>query len=154
MGFHNILPANSDTVLTISSFGNMIYQARGLTQTLEVIGASSQLERTINGTLVDLSAPQFRKYASKISAPDNTDAPPLDNVWPGKHVTVECACALAYLTSGGNGPHGRTPVSGSEYIEGAYTFYRPILEMLVRSHEEHFDEWKNVIGWSLDLEEV
>lgn len=154
MTFHNILPADSDTLLTITSFGNMLYQARGATQTLEVIGAAAQAERTINGTLLDLSAPQFRKYSSKINVGDVTNAPPLDNVWPGMHVTVECAVGLAYLTSGGNGPHGRTPVSGSEYVEGAYTFYRPVLEMMVMGHEEHFDEWKNVIGWSLDLEEI
>lgn len=152
--FENVLPANSDTILSITHFGNMLYQARGLSQTLEVIGAASQLERTINGTLVDLSNPQFRKYASKISVPDNVNAPPLDNVWPGMEVIVECACSLSYLTSGGNGPHGRDEVSGSAYVEGAYTFYRPVLTMRVVNHEEHFDEWKNIIGWSLDLEEV
>lgn len=152
--FENILPANSDTILSISSFGNMLYQARGLSQTLEVISASVQLERTINGSLVDLSAAQFRKYASKITCPSDVNAPPIDGVFPGMQVTVECAVGLAFLTSGGNGPHHRTPVSGSQYTEGAYTFYRPELTMLVRNVETHFDEWKNVIGWSLDLEEV
>lgn len=132
----------------------MLYQARGLSQTLEVIGEASQLERTINGTLVDLSAPQFRKYASKISAPSDVNAPPLDGVFPGMHVTVQCVVALSYLTSGGNGPHHRTPVSGSTYTEGAYTFYRPELEMRVKAAETHFDEWKNIVGWTLDLEEI
>jgi hypothetical protein len=71
--FENILPANSDTLLTISSFGNMLYQARGLSQTLEVIGEATQQERTINGTLVDISAAQFRKYASTINSPNDTN---------------------------------------------------------------------------------
>lgn len=153
-GFENILPANSDTILTISSFGNMLYQARGLTQTLEVIGEATQLDRTINGTLIDMSVAQFRKYSSKISAPSDVNAPPLDGVFPGMEVTVGCAVGLAYLTSNGNGPHHRNPVSGSLYTDGAYTFYRPELTMRVRSVETHFDEWKNVIGWTLDLEEV
>lgn len=152
--FHNVLPADSDTLLSISSFGNMLYQVRGATQTLDVIGAASHLERLINGALADFAAPQFRKYASKITSPSDVNAPPLDNVWPGMQVTVECALTLCYLTSGGNGPHGRTPVSGSQYVEGAYTFYRPVLTMRVVHHEQHFDEWKNVIGWTLDLEEV
>ena len=52
-GFENILPANADTLLTISSFGNMLYQARGLSQTLEVISEATQQERTINGTLIN-----------------------------------------------------------------------------------------------------
>lgn len=152
--FENILPANSDTLLTISSFGNMLYQARGLTQTLSVIGAATQLERTINGNLVDFSAAQFRKYASKINSPNDTNSPPLDGVFPGMQVTVQCVVGLAYLTTGGNGPHHRAEVSGSVYTEGAYTFYRPELTMRVRSVETQFDEWKDIVGWSLELEEV
>lgn len=153
-GFENVLPAAADTILSISSFGNMLYQARGLSQTLEVIGEATQQERTINGTLLDLSNPQFRKYASTVTAPSDVNAPPLDGVWPGMTVTVECAVSLAYLTSGGNGPHNRAEVSGSSWTEGAYTFYRPMLTMLVKKVETHFDEWKNIVGWSLDLEEV
>jgi hypothetical protein len=153
-GFENVLPANSDTLLTISSFGDMLYQARGLSQTLEVIGEATQQERTINGTLVDISAPQFRKYSSTINSPNDTDAPPLDGVWPGMIVTVQCGVTLAYLTSGGNGPHNRPEVSGSSYVLGAYTFYRPELTMMVKKVEQHFDEWKCVVGWTLDLEEV
>jgi hypothetical protein len=152
--FENILPANSDTLLTISSFGNMLYQARGLSQTLSVIGEATQQERTINGTLVDISAAQFRKYASTINSPNDTNAPPLDGVFPGMIVTVQCAVGLAYLTVGGNGPNHRTEVSGSAYTDGAYTFYRPELTMMVKTVETQFDEWKNVVSWKLDLEEI
>jgi Neuraminidase (sialidase) len=152
--FENILPANADTILSISSFGNMLYQARGLTQTLSVIGEATQQERTINGTLVDISAAQFRKYSSKINSPNDVNAPPLDGVFPGMVVTVQCAVGLAYLTSGGNGPHHRPEVSGSTYTDGAYTFYRPELTMMVKTVETQFDEWKNVVGWSIELEEV
>lgn len=154
MPFENILPTNADTILSISSFGNMLYQARGLTQTLSVIAEATQQERTINGTLTDISAAQFRKYASTINVPNDVNAPPLDGVFPGMIVTVECAVGLAYLTSGGNGPHHRPEVSGSSFIEGAYTFYRPELTMMIKTVETQFDEWKNIVGWKLDLEEV
>lgn len=153
-GFDNVLPANSDTILSISSFGNMLYQARGLSQSLEVIGEATQVERTINGTLIDLSNPAFRKYKSTITSPSDVSAPPLDGVWPGMEVTVECVNEISYLTSGGNGPFNRPEVSGSSYEQGAYTFYRPVLTMLVRTVELHMDEWKCVIGWSMELEEV
>lgn len=152
--FENILPAGSDTILTISSFGNLMFQARGLTQTLSVIGAATQQERTINGNLVDISAAQFRKYASKITVPSEVDTPPLDGVFPGMTVTVGCAVGLAYLTTGGNGPNHRPEVSGSSYVQGAYTFYRPELTMMIKTVETQFDEWKNVVGWTLELEEV
>jgi hypothetical protein len=152
-GWENILPANSDTLLTISSFGNMLYQARNLNQTLEVIGEASQLERTINGTLADFSAPQFRKYSSKITIPNDVNAPPFDGVFPGMQVSVGCAVGLSFLTGLPGAPH-RTPVSGSLYTDGAYTFYRPELLMLVRSLETHFDEWKAIIGSTLNLEEI
>jgi hypothetical protein len=154
MPFENVLPANADTILTISSFGNLLYQARGLTQTLSVIGAATQQERTINGTLVDISVAQFRKYASTINSPSDVNAPPLDGVFPGMIVTVQCAVGLAYLTTGGNGPHHRPEVSGSVYVEGAYTFYRPQLTMMIKAVETQFDEWKNVVGWKLELEEI
>jgi len=151
--FENILPANADTILSISSFGDMLYQARGLSQTLEVIGAATQLERTINGTLVDLSAAQFRKYSSKINVPSDVNAPPLDNIFPGREVTVQCAIGLSFLTGTPGLPH-RPAVSGSTFTEGAYTFYRPELVMLIKSVTTQFDEWKNVVGWSIELEEV
>lgn len=155
MAFENVLPANADTLLTISQLGNMLYQARGLTQTLSVINEATQLERTINGVLVDISAAQFRKYASTITAPSDVNAPPLDGVFPGMEVTVGFAVSLSFLTAGGvvNTPN-RPHVSGSLYIEGDYTFYRPELTMRVRTVETHFDEWKNVVGWSMELEEV
>jgi hypothetical protein len=148
----NVLPSNSDTLLVISSFGNMLYQARGLTQTLTAIGAATQLERTINGTLLDLSAAQFRKYTSKIDIPSEVYAPPLDGIFPGREVTVECAASLSYVT-GRPGSPNRSVVSGSMWSEGGYTFYRPELIMLIRSVEVHFDEWKNVVGWTVELEE-
>jgi hypothetical protein len=151
--FENVLPANSDTILSITGFGNMLYQARGLSQTLEVIGAATQLERTINGTLIDISAAQFRKYSSKITAPSDVNAPPLDGVFPGQEVTVHCAVGLSYLT-GTVGLPRRPIVSGSDFVEGAYTFYRPVLEMRIKTLETHFDEWKNVIGWTMELEEI
>src|ERR1035437_913405 len=129
--FENILPSNTDTLLTISSFVDMLYQGRGLTQTLSVIGAATQLERTINGTLVDFSAPQFRKYASKIPSPSDVNSPPLDGVFPGMEVTVHCAVSLAYVT-GLSGAPFRSAVSGSSYTDGAYSFYHPELVMRVR----------------------
>jgi hypothetical protein len=143
---------SNDTLLQISGLGTLLYQARGLTQTLEVIGAAKQQERTINGVLVDISNPQFRKYASKISCTDSA-APPLDNLWPGMTVYVDCAAELCYLT-GNPGSPARPEVSGSSHTEGNFTFYRPIMEMLVQNVTQHLDEWKAAIGWDLDLEEV
>jgi hypothetical protein len=152
MPIENLLPANADTLLSISSMGTMLYQARGLTQSLQVIQDSVHMERTINGTLIDVSAPQFRKYITHISASD-VDAPPLDNVWPGMTVTIYCACSLAYAT-GNPGSPARAEVSGSSWVQGAYTFYRPVLVCLVRSVTQHFDEWKAVNGWTLEAEEI
>jgi hypothetical protein len=151
--FENVLPGSADTLLTISSFGNMLYQARGLTQTLSVIPGATQQERTINGTLVDISAAQFRKYETSINIPNDTNAPPLDGVWPGQIVTVQCAVGMAFVTGTPGLPHC-TPVSGSSYNENGYTFFRPQFTMMVRKVDTQFDEWKNIVGWKLELEEV
>ena len=143
---------SNDTLLQISGLGTLLWQARGLTQTLEVISQAKQQERTINGVLKDISNPVFRKYNSKITCNDNTP-PPLDNLWPGMTVYVDCTAELCYLT-GNPGSPARPEVSGSSYTQGDYTFYRPILEMLVGQLSQSFDEWKAAIGWNLDLEEV
>lgn len=149
----NILPVGADTILTISSFGAMLYQARGLTQTLKVISASKQLERTINGTLVDLSVPQFRKYQSTITVSNEVNAPPLDGIYPGMEVTVGCAVLLSYPTGRFGSPH-RPEVSGSSYVEGDYTFYRPVLDMRVVDIDQSLAEWEGKNGWTLELEEI
>jgi len=142
----------SDTLLRISGFGTLLYQARGLSQSLKVIKAAQQLERTINGVLTDISNPIFRKYESKITCTD-VHAPPLDNVWPGMTVTVECACSLCFVT-GNPGSPARPPVDGVTWRIGAFTFYRPILTMLVVEPGETFEEWEHNVVWELDLEEV
>lgn len=149
----NVLPTGSDTILSISSFGNMLFQARGLSQTLEVIAEASQTARTINGTLIDLSAPQFRKYASKITVPSEIYPTPIDGIFPGMTVTVACAVSLAFINGSAGFPK-RPEVSGSSWSENGYTFYRPLLTMMIKNIETHFDEWKNVVGWSVDLEEI
>jgi hypothetical protein len=152
MPFENLLPPNSDTLMSISSFGTLLYQARGIVHSLSVIGGATQLERTVNGTLTDFSAPQFRKYSLKLNSPSDVNAPPIDNIFPGMEVVVQCAVGFSFVTGTVGLPH-KSPVSGSLYTEGAYTFYRPELTMLVRTVETTFDEWKNVVGWSMELEE-
>lgn len=148
--FENVLPSGADTLLTISSMGQFLYQARGLSQTLSPIRQSSQLARTVNAKLIDMSAEQFQQYASKITCND-VNAPPLDSVWPGMLVTVHCAASLAYPAGG---TPGRPVVSGSSYTEGHMTFYRPVLEMRVVNFNLTFDEWRCANGWELELEET
>jgi hypothetical protein len=130
------------------------YSARGLRGTLSPIDMArgeDKLARTVNGTLVDISAPQMRKYKLQISGSD--DAPPaLDGIWVGMMVTVNSLVELAFLTSGGS-PE-RTPVSGSSRIEGNYTYYRPSFTMRVVEHQIESEEWAATVPWSLTLEEV
>jgi hypothetical protein len=78
-----------NTVLRLTGVGIPPYSARGLRQTLVPIGAAAQLRRTINGTLRDFSAEQFRKYSSVIQG-DDQQPPAVDGVWPGRQVTVHC----------------------------------------------------------------
>lgn len=55
---------------------------------VEHIAQASQLARTVNGELLDISLPQFRKVRATISCTDQ-EAPVLTEVWPGKQVTVD-----------------------------------------------------------------
>jgi hypothetical protein len=138
-------------LLSLSGIGVPPYSARGATQTLEPIDQSSQTRRTINGSLVDLSRSEFRKYKSTISCSDQ-QPPAVDGVWPGQEVTVDCIAELCFLTSSA-GPQ-RTAVTGSERVDGSFTFYRPRLTMRVISFSQNTDDYGAVVSWSMQLEEV
>jgi hypothetical protein len=129
------------------------YSARNLSGTLSPIDlarGSDRLARTVNGSLIDISAPQMRKYRLEVHGEDQ--APPaLDGLWVGMPLIVDCHVELAYLT--GSVP-GRTAVPGSERFEGDYTYYRPRLQMLVVELEIQRQEWEAKVSWSLMLEEV
>jgi hypothetical protein len=142
---------SNETLLEITGPGIAPYSARGITQTLATIQAAQNMRRTINGTLLDISASQFRKYASNISCADQL-APAFDGLWPGQALTVHCVAELSYKTLGGS--PSRPAVPGSSRTEGAYTYYRPILQMRVVSPSMSADEYAAQNQWSIDLEEI
>jgi hypothetical protein len=130
------------------------YSARGLQGTLTPIDAargSDKLARTVNGTLVDISAPQMRKYRLEVSGNDQAPAA-LDGLWVGMVVVVSSLVELAYLTA--TGFSGRTAVAGSARVEGDFTYYRPQLTMMVVEHQIARQEWEQAVSWTLALEEV
>lgn len=128
-----------------------LYSARGLSQTLDPIDATVSQERTVNAELVDLSLVRFRKYRSVISAND-VRPPSRDDIWPGMTVTVECACVRSYPTIGGS--PARTPVTGSQFVEGDFTFYRPTFTFMIGKMTGRFEEWEAGNDWSIELSEV
>lgn len=147
---------DTGTILTLANASTdgtpllPFYSARGLTQTLAPIDGSLFQMRTVNAELVDLSVPRFRKFRSVISATD-VRPPSRDDVWPGLIVLVGCAYLLSYPTIGG--APSRTPVSGSQIVEGSFTFYQPQLTMMVGKMSGSFDEWAAGYSWSIALEE-
>ena len=130
------------------------YSARGLNQSLELIMDSpvgNQIRRSINGTLIDLTYDQFRKYRSVITCTDQ-DVPAFDGARQGAIVQVDCCKELSYRTIGG--APSRTVVPGSSRVEGDFTFYRPRLTMMVINFRDEFAEWEAKVQWSLELQEV
>lgn len=140
-----------ETLFTISGHGVPPYAVRGITQTLEPIDAAKNLRRTINGALVDLSAPQFKKYRSEISCTD-IQSPAFDAIEIGDTLVIGCAEELGYLTAGGS--PSRSAVSGSSRVAGSYTYYRPELTMVVIGKSQSFDEYGARESWTLELEEA
>jgi hypothetical protein len=139
-----------ETVLALSGIGVPPYSARGLSQTLEPIDQAANLQRTINGSLLDLSSPSFRKYKSTITGSDQRP-PSCDGLWPGQQVVVDCVAELAYHEPG---TPQRPVVVGSSFSEDGFTYYRPQLTMLVTTFQLSKDEWGATIGWTMTLEEV
>ena len=128
------------------------YSARGLNQTLDLIPDSSkQIRRDVRGKLMNLAYSQFRKYQSVITCTD-AQAPAFDEAWRGIIVEVECAKELGYRTHGGT-PQ-RPEVSGSSREEGDFTYYRPLLTMMVVDVHNSLEEWRANDRWQIDLLEV
>jgi len=151
---------SNETLLVLSGNGVAPYSARGLKQTLDPIQASGNNRRSINGTLKDLSQVQFRKYASTITGNDQL-SPALDGIFPGQELTVDCIAELAFKTAGGSPNRPVADVDSSDScdgdairIEGAYTYYRPRLQMRVMTFTQEEDEWGRVVSWSMQLEEI
>jgi hypothetical protein len=122
------------TDLVISGVGLPDYAVRGVRQTISPVDHASRLERTVNGNLVNLGDPAFRKYKTTISGSDQ-EAPALGDVWPGRVVTVTSIVALA--SSDSMGPAGPVSFTG-----------------LVRSFEVSIDEWSATVDWTLEIEQI
>lgn len=140
---------NAWTLLTLTGMGVAPYSARGCSQSLEPIAQAARMARTVNGTLVDISVPQFRKYKSSISCADQK-APTLAGIWPGMILTVECIAELGV----GDGTPDRDAVADSTYTDGGITYFRPVLTMAVVNFSQTTDEYGAQTSWTLDLEEV
>lgn len=128
------------------------YSVRALSQSLKPIAAAGVLARDINGTLVNLSDMNFRKYESRVTCRDG-QAMPFDGIYPGYQLTVDCVVELSYEDTTAATP-SKTVVPGSSRSEDGLIFYRPRLIMQIVDWQNDFDEWDALIGWSLLLEEV
>ncbi len=148
---------DTGTELVLIGIGMPFYSARGLKQVLTPIQSlqnnRNNIRRTVGFSLVNMTPAYALKYYTKISA-DDIEGPAWDGVFPGFHpVTVWCAAELGY-PSGGS-PQ-RPVVSGSSRVESGapFTFYRPILQMMVLAYDFEFDEWGARRNWSMELEEM
>jgi hypothetical protein len=128
-----------------------LYSSRGITQTLAYIDGALNQGETVNAETVDLSVARFRKLRSVVSARD-VRPPGRDDVFPGLKVICESAYTLFYPTIGGS--PARTPVAGSQFIEGDFTFYRPKMTMMVGRMDGSFEEWEAGYAWSIELKEI
>lgn len=141
-----------ETYLILTGIGIPPYSARGLTQTLDPIPASQHLERASDGSLIDFSIPEMRKYMSKISCTDQA-LPALAGIWTGSTVVVDCIQELPFPTAS-PGLKERTEVPGSIRVDGDFTYYRPRLTMKVTHFSGNKVEYEARVSWTLDLEEA
>jgi hypothetical protein len=118
---------SDSTLLSITGITIPDYAIRGLTLDLELISASDGLQRSINGALIDLTAPQFRKYKATLTCEDQ-DVPTLTNIWQGQIVSL-------------------TFIEGSGI--GTVT-----LSMMVDSWTTSRAEWDALTSWSINFLEI
>lgn len=161
--------------------GNLVLPAgsgRGITQSIQPID-NGDVRRTVNGTLLDLTREENRKYESQIQVQDMA-TPTLAGIWKGQTLNpVECITPFRELVSPASATHTliRTPVAGSVWgyddVTGEKVFptivageditfaapvnfieYRPSLVMMVLAFTTDRDEYGAVEGYTIDLEEI
>jgi len=157
---------DENTELSIEGLDLPPYAQRGLVQSLTMIDQAKSARRTLNGSLLNVADSQFRKYISSISngSVEATQPPAFDLMYPGQILTVNCIVELCQrLTSTEMDTEselsteawlGREAVEGSIRYEDGYVFFRPVLEMMLKDFSFELDEWKSIISWNLELEEV
>ncbi len=124
-------------MLVLSGIGVPPYSARGLTRRCSRSRRRGARGSTVNGTLVDLSLAQFRKYRSLIRCSDQDCTGTRWNL-AGQFVTCELRCrTLLSIT----GTPTKPVVSGSQRTEGSFIFYRPQLTMQVVGLTMEKDEY-------------
>jgi hypothetical protein len=121
------MPFTPPTLLSLVGIDLGDYSARGLTLELQPIQSNSGLRRTVNGGLLDLTAPQFRKYSASISCED-VDAPVLTDIWQGMPVSITLI-----------------PETGIGVVT---------LSMLVDSWTTSAQEWEHLTSWTINLLEA
>jgi hypothetical protein len=124
---------SDSTLLSITGITIPDYAIRDLTFDLELVTSSNGLQRTINGSLRDFTAPQFRdKYNATLSCEDQ-DVPELTGVNQGTIVTIVCIPGV--------GPANNT--------DGTLT-----LDMMVDSYTTSRAEWQALTNWSIKFQQI
>lgn len=141
------------TKLRLSPIGIPPYSARGISEEFTLDG-DAQLVRTVNNTLIDLSAGEDEKFKLTISCSDQ-QMPALAGVKRGMTLVVDSATEFTYMTGGEPARDvASTTDDPATRTEGEVTFYRPRLTMMVADYRLSNDEAGAVCGWTLDLIEV
>lgn len=141
------------SLLSFVELGIAPYALRGIQQSLQPITQASNMRRTANGSLEDVSDPIFQKFKSTIRCTDQ-QSPGLDGIWPGRQLTMYCAVEISSEGSTSTAGLFRPPVPNSIRTESGFIFYRPILIVRVSDYQTSFAEWQADLAWQLDLEEV
>ena len=145
----------------------------GISQSLSPISEGAEMRRGVNGQLIVVASPLFRKYETEVSCRDMS-APTLGDVWIGQLVTIRCVATLSQRIAAGAATLARDPVSGSVVCynaagdEVAHTctgrsitaagaarvVYRPILSCAVTAFSIDEDEISGDVSWSISATEV
>lgn len=142
------------SLLSFVELGIPPYALRGITQTLEPIDQAKNTRRTINGILRDVASPDFQKFRSVIQCTDQ-QSPGLSGVWPGRQLTMWSAIEMSFEGSTDEtDSFERPPVENSIREESGFTFYRPILVVMITDYRTEFAEWQADLAWQLEVEEV
>lgn len=147
------MPDIPNSLLSFVELAIPPYALRGINENLSPIGQAANIERDINGGLHNLSAEGFQKYRGRIECTD-FDSPGLGYVWPGMLLTMHAVSELSFEGDTDSAGFPRPPVPGSTREADGFTFFRPILEIMITDCGQGFREWEAEYSWFIEFEEV
>jgi hypothetical protein len=141
------LPANKTLLVITGQSGVTLYSSRGLDQNWGFIDQQAAPQHDVDGVIQDMCAAQFAGQIWVETTCADLRLPKVSGLRRGSLITVDCVFELNYLTASNDPDFDK--VTDSDRVEGDYTHYRPVIDLMVTDFRAGKNEYGAKANWSM-----